>query len=136
MRRTYQIAAIIAVILIAAGVLFSHGKGATAQGAPPLPEVLVATVQQSDMPIRREWVGTLDGMVNAIIKAQVTGYLLRQTYVEGSFVRKGQLLFEIDPRPFQAAVDQATAQLAQTHAQLSQAQAGLVLAQSQLASAE
>ena len=96
----------------------------------------MATVQQSDVPIQREWIGTLDGMVNAAIKAQVTGYLLRQDYTEGSFVRKGQLLFEIDPRPFQAAVDQAAGQLAQAKAQLAQAQAGLVQAQSQLASAE
>ena len=64
-------------------------------------------VEQKDIPIEREWIGTLDGMVNAAIKAQVTGYLLTQNYAEGSFVRKGQLLFEIDPRPLQAAADQA-----------------------------
>jgi membrane fusion protein (multidrug efflux system) len=81
-------------------------------------------------------VGTLDGLVNASIKAQVTGYLLRQDYTEGSFVQKGQLLFEIDPRPFQAAANQAAGQLAQAKAQLAQAQAGLLQAQSQLASAE
>ncbi|HUO32191.1 MAG TPA: efflux RND transporter periplasmic adaptor subunit [Bryobacteraceae bacterium] len=96
----------------------------------------VAAVQQRDLPIEREWVGTLNGMVNADIKAQVTGYLLRQDYAEGSFVSKGQLLFEIDPRPFQAAVDQAVGQLAQARAQMAQAQAGLVQAQAQLASAE
>jgi len=84
----------------------------------------------------REWIGTLDGMVNAAIKAQVTGYLRTQNYIEGSFVRKGDLLFQIDPRPFQAAADQATGQLVQARAQLSQAQAGLVQAESQLASAE
>jgi RND family efflux transporter MFP subunit len=75
-------------------------------------------------------------MVNASIKAQVSGYLLRQAYTEGSFVRKGQLLFEIDSRPFQAAVEQATGQLAQSQAQLAQSQAGQVQAQSQLATAE
>ena len=100
------------------------------------PEVEVAAVVKRDLPIEREWVGTLDGLVNAAIKAEVTGYLLRQDYIEGSFVRKGQLLFEIDPRPFQAAADQAGGQLAQARAQLSQAQAGLVQAQSQLDSAE
>lgn len=68
--------------------------------APAKPEVEVATVEQRDIPIEREWIGTLDGMVNAAIKAEVTGYLMRQNYTEGSFVRQGQLLFEIDPRPF------------------------------------
>src|SRR5882724_7215182 len=106
-----------------------------AASAPPPPDVEVAVVEQKDIPIEREWIGTLDGMVNAVIKAQVTGYLLTQNYTEGSFVRKGQLLFEIDPRPFQAAVDQATGQLAQATAQLSQAKAGLVQAQAQLSSA-
>ena len=96
------------------------------------PEVEVARVEQKDIPIEREWIGTLDGMVNAAIKAQVTGYLLTQNYAEGSFVSKGQLLFEIDPRPFQAAVDQAEGQLAQANAQLAQAKAQLIQAQAQL----
>ena len=89
-------------------------------------------VEQRDVPVYREWIGTLDGMVNAAIRAQVTGYLLRQGYSEGSFVRKGQLLFEIDPRPFQAAVDQAQGQLAQANAQVAQAKAQLVEAQARL----
>src|SRR5260370_8593201 len=72
-------------------------------------------------------------MVNAAINAQVSGYLLSQNYVEGSFVRKGQLLFEIDPRPFQAALDQAKGQLAQAKGQLAQAKAQLAQAQAQLA---
>jgi RND family efflux transporter MFP subunit len=108
----------------------------SAASAPPPPDVEVATVQQRDIPINREWIGTLDGMVNAAIQAQATGYLLTQDYAEGSFVRKGQLLFQIDPRPLQAAADQAEGQLAQAKAQLTQAQAGLVQAQAQLASAE
>src|SRR6266498_2010365 len=74
--------------------------------AMPAPEVEVAQVQQKDVPIYSEWIGTLDGMVNAEIKAQVSGYLLRTDYTEGSFLNRGALLFEIDPRPFQAAVDQ------------------------------
>src|SRR5438132_10979806 len=102
----------------------------------PPPDVEVARVEQKDVPIQREWIGTLDGMVNAAIKAQVTGYLLTQNYAEGSFVRKGQSLFEIDPRPLQAALDQALGQLAQAKAQLLQANAGLLQAQAQLASAE
>src|SRR4029077_1048792 len=89
-----------------------------------------------DVPIHREWIGTLDGMVNAAIKAQVSGYLLTQDYTEGSFVKKGQLLFEIDPRPFQAAVDQARGQLAQANGQLAQAKAQLVQAQAQLVQAQ
>jgi multidrug resistance efflux pump len=72
-------------------------------------------------------------MVNAAIRAQVTGYLLTQNYSEGSFVRKGQLLFEIDPRPFQAALDQTQGQLAQARGQLAQAKAQLAQAQAQLA---
>ncbi len=106
----------------------------TSAAGPPAPaEVEVATVEQRDVPVHREWIGTLDGMVNAAIRAQVTGYLLTQNYSEGSFVRKGQLLFEIDPRPFQAAVAQAQGQLAQARGQLAQAEAQLTQAQAQLA---
>jgi len=139
MKRNHHIVGGAAIILIAVGAFIgvNHFKGTAAEiGKPAPPEVLVAAVEQKDLPIEREWVGTLDGMVNAAIKAQVTGYLLRQGYIEGSFVRQGQLLFEIDPRPFQAAVDQATGQLAQSHAQMAQAQAGLIQAQAQLANAE
>jgi membrane fusion protein (multidrug efflux system) len=103
---------------------------------PQLPDVAVVRVEQEDVPIYGEWIGTLDGMVNAAIKAQVTGYLLKQDYREGSFVYKGQLLFEIDPRPFQAALDQARGQLAQANGQLAQAKAQLVQSQAQLAAAE
>jgi RND family efflux transporter MFP subunit len=104
----------------------------TAAGEAPPPDVEVATVQQKDIPIVREWIGTLDGLVNAAIKAEVTGYLLSQNYTEGSFVHKGQLLFEIDPRPFEAALAQAQGQLAQARGQVAQAKAQLVQAQAQL----
>jgi len=136
--RNRLITGLAAAVLVVTGILTMAGCGntAAAPGAPPPPDVEVATVKQADLPIMREWIGTLDGMVNAAIKAQVTGYLMEQKYTEGSFVRKGQLLFDIDPRPFQAAVDQAGGQLAQANAQLSQAQAGLLQAQSQLESAE
>lgn len=87
------------------------------------PDVEVVQVEQRDVPIHSEWVGTLDGMTNADVRAQVTGYILRQDYQEGAFVRKGQLLFEIDPRPFQAALDQAQGLLAQAKAMLTNAQA-------------
>jgi membrane fusion protein (multidrug efflux system) len=84
---------------------------------------MVAQVEQKDVPIFGEWIGTLDGFTNADVRAQVTGYLLRQGYQEGAFVKKGQLLFQIDPRPFQAAVDQAQGQLAQATANLANAEA-------------
>jgi membrane fusion protein (multidrug efflux system) len=89
-------------------------------------------VLQKDIPIFHEWIGTLDGMVNAAIKAQATGYLLTQNYTEGSFVRKGQLLFEIDSRPLQAAVNQAQGELARANGQLAQAKAQLGQAEAQL----
>ncbi len=94
-------------------------------GAPSgsSPDVEVVQVAQKDVPIFGEWIGTLDGFTNADVRAQVTGYLLRQGYQEGAFVKKGQLLFEIDPRPFQAALDQAEGQLAQAKAVLANAQA-------------
>src|SRR5437660_991826 len=123
--------------LLAAGTILAlsgcSGTSSADSAQVPPPDVEVARVQQKDVPIHREWIGTLDGMVNAAIKAQVTGYLLTQNYSEGSFVRKGQLLFEIDPRPFQAALDQAKGQLAQARGQLSQAKAQLTQAQAQLA---
>ena len=80
-------------------------------------------MQQQDVPIFGEWIGTLDGFTNADVRAQVTGYLMKQGYQEGAFVKQGQLLFEIDPRPFQAAFDQAEGQLAQARAALANAQA-------------
>jgi membrane fusion protein (multidrug efflux system) len=83
----------------------------------PPPEVQVMTVTQTNVPIFEEWIGTLDGFVNAQIRAQVSGYLLTQNYTEGSVVKKGDVLFEIDPRPFQATLDQANAKLAQDQAQ-------------------
>ncbi len=124
------------VVLAATCFIIGCSANATAPSGFPPPQVEVVTVEQKDIPTYREWIGTLDGYVNAAIKAQVTGYLLRQDYVEGSFVKQGQLLFEIDPRPFQAAVDQADGQLAQAQGQLAQARAQLVQARAQLASAE
>jgi len=136
--RNHRLVGVASALLLAAGVvtIFSRATSHAGEPVPAPPVVVVAPVQQKDIPVEREWVGTLDGLVNAFIKAQVSGYLLRQDYSEGSFVRKGQLLFEIDSRPFQAAVEQATGQLAQSQAQLAQSQAGLAQAQSQLATAE
>jgi membrane fusion protein (multidrug efflux system) len=85
---------------------------------PPPPEVRVAVVIQQDVPVYSEWVATLDGYVNAQVRPQVSGYIIRQDYKEGSVVRKGEVLFEIDPRPFKAALDRAKGDLAQAQAQL------------------
>ena len=124
-----------ATCLSAASVLISAAcsNSQAARVAEP-PVVEVAQVEQKDVPIYSEWIGTSDGFVNADIKAQVSGYLMKQDYTEGSVVKKGQLLFEIDPRPFQAVVDQAEGQLAQAKGQLAQAKAGLSQAEAQLSS--
>ena len=100
------------------------------------PGVEVVQVTQQDVPVYREWIGTLDGMVNAEIKAQVTGYLMKQVYTEGSLVREGQPLFEIDPRPFQAALDQAKAAVAQAEGRLAEANSQLLEAQAQVLRSE
>jgi RND family efflux transporter MFP subunit len=106
--------------LIIGAVRPKHVSGAPANA--PL-DVEVVQVEQKDVPIYAEWIGTLDGFTDADVRAQVTGYIMRQAYQEGAFVRKGQLLFEIDPRPFQAALDQVEGQLAQAKATLANAQA-------------
>jgi len=93
----------------------------TAAPPPPPTTVAVVDVVKQDVPVHTQWVATLDGYVNARIQPQVTGYLIKQNYVEGSFVKKGDVLFEIDPRPFQAALDQARGQKAQAEAQLGRA---------------
>ena len=114
------VAAVIATGLIAGAIR----PRKNAQAAPGIvSDVQVASVEQQDVPITGEWIGTLDGLVNADVRAQVTGYLLKQGYHEGTLVKKGQLLFQIDPRPFQAALDQSEGQLAQAKAMLANAQA-------------
>src|SRR5215510_13500243 len=97
------------------------GSNTKAAPAPPPASVEVAAVVQQDVPIYTEWVATLDGFVNAQIQPHVQGYIIRQNYREGSVVKKGDVLFEIDPRLFKAALDQAKAQLAQAEAQLGKA---------------
>jgi RND family efflux transporter MFP subunit len=129
-RRAIWVAPALTIALLATAACSVRTSAAS---PPPLPDVRVATVEQRDVPIYHEWIGTLDGMVNAAIRAEVTGYLLSQTYTEGSFVRKGQSLFEIDARPFQAALDQAQGQLSQARGQVAQARAQLAQAEAQLA---
>ena len=106
--------------LVIGAVHPKHVSGARPAGPP---EVQVAPVEQKDVQIYVEHIGTLDGFANADVRAQVTGYLMRQDYQEGALVKKGQLLFEIDPRPFRAALDQAKGQLAQAIATLANAEA-------------
>ncbi len=110
------------LLALTASAMFPGCQNPRAATAPPTAEVEVASVVQQDVPIYGEWVATLDGYVNAQIQPQVSGYLIKQSYKEGSYVRKGQVLFEIDPRPFQAILDQAKAQLAQAEAQLGKTQ--------------
>lgn len=115
-----------------AALIFLSGCGKQAPAASaqmPPPDVSVVNVGRQDVPVTGSWIGTLDGYTNAQIQPQVTGYIIRQDYREGSFVRKDAVLFEIDPRPFQAVLDQANGQLAQAKGQLAQAEAQLALAE-------
>ncbi len=132
-KQQFRLGAWVAMLVLAVSAAAMAGcksvQGATSGGpGGPMP-VTVVKIQATDVPLKREWVGTLDGYVNAQIQPQVSGYLVRQNYGEGSQVEKGRVLFEIDPRPFQASLDQAQGQLGQAEGQLGQAQAQLVLAQ-------
>ncbi|HEX3100322.1 MAG TPA: efflux RND transporter periplasmic adaptor subunit, partial [Pyrinomonadaceae bacterium] len=133
-----KIAAGIGVLVVAILVTayFFVGRTKPAQAASQPIDVEVVAVEQHDVPLYSEWIGTTDGMINADIKAEVSGYLLRQDYKEGSFVEKGQLLFELDPRPFQAALDQANGQVAQYQGQLEAATAQVSQAEAQVAQAK
>ena len=119
----------VAAFLIFNPILSLIGCQKAQQPASTPPDVEVVEVMQKDVPIWKEWIGTLDGLWNAQIRPQVTGYLLRQTYKDGAFVKKDQLLFEIDPRTFQAAVDQYKGQLANAEGLLASAQANQVKTQ-------
>ena len=122
MKRTLAVGGVLCLIMVAL-IVGAGCSSKQALGAAGATDVEVTVVEQKDVPIYGEWIGTLDGLVNADVRAQVTGYLLKQGYQEGSFVRQGQLLFQIDPRPFQAALDQAQGQLAQAKASLANAEA-------------
>jgi membrane fusion protein (multidrug efflux system) len=105
------------ILLLFTAFTAGCAKKETVTAAAP-PEVEVATVVQQDVPLYSEYISTLDGYVNAQIQPQVTGYLTKQNYQEGMVVSKGQVLFEIDPRPFEAALQQARGQVAEAEAQL------------------
>ncbi|MGB9123206.1 MAG: efflux RND transporter periplasmic adaptor subunit, partial [Candidatus Angelobacter sp.] len=110
------------MLLAACTILLAGCEKKEAAALAP-PDVVVVQVVQRDVPVTKDWVATLNGIVNAQIRAQVAGYLLKQTYTNGAYVQKSALLFQIDPRPFQAALDQAQAQLDQANGNLLRAQA-------------
>jgi membrane fusion protein (multidrug efflux system) len=132
-----------ALLILCGSGCRKSGGSTQAASTPPPPSVQVAVVDRQDVSLSSEWIATLDGYVNAQIQPHVSGYLIRQNYREGSSVRQGDVLFEIDPRPFQASVDQSRAQVAQAEAQLGQARAQLeqskaevIQAQAQLSKAQ
>jgi len=103
---------------LATGVLIffpACKKEETVKALPP-PDVLVIDAGTRDVPVYREWIGTLDGSENAEIRARVTGYLLERDYQEGALVKKGDVLFQIDPRPFEATLAQAKSELGEAQA--------------------
>ena len=106
------------ILLILGGLLSACGKGEDVGLAGPAAEVVIATAAKQDVEIYSEWVGTTTGNVNAQIYPKIQGYLIKQAYHDGSVVQEGDLLFEIDPRQFQASLDEATGQLARARAQL------------------
>ncbi len=121
-------ASVLSVLIVAGGCQQKEQAG-----PPPVPVVEVVKVVQQDVPIFSEWIGVLDGSINAVIRPQVTGYLVKQNYVEGDIVRKGQVLFEIDPRTFQAEVKQAQAALEQAKGELAAQEASAATARADLA---
>ena len=119
----------LSAVTLSGAMLVGCEKKPAAAGPPPPTPVTVVQLESASVPLTGEWVGTLDGFVNASIQPQASGYLIKQNYKEGAQVSKGQVLFEIDPRPFQAALGQAEGQLDQAKGQVAQAQAQLDLAQ-------
>jgi membrane fusion protein (multidrug efflux system) len=113
-------------MILGAALLWSGCKKAQTKDASPPTTVEVVDVLQKDIPVYSEWIASTDGFVNATIRAQVQGYLIKQSYKEGDFVRKGQILFEIDPRTFQASLDHARATRNQSRASLNQAKAEVI----------
>jgi len=118
------------LVLVLAGSLLAFSPSGCKEDqkaavSPPPPEIEVAEVLQRDAPVYKEWIATTDGFENATILAQVQGYLIKRNYKEGDFVKKGAMLFEIDPRPFQTTLDEAKAALAKYQAIQWTAQADL-----------
>jgi membrane fusion protein, multidrug efflux system len=120
------------LVVMTAIAIAGCGDRSRAAGPPPTPVVKIASVIEQDVPISAEWVGTLAGYINAQIRPRVGGHLVSQNYTEGSFVRTGELLFQVDPRPFKTAVDQAVAKLQLAESQLTEARAQGSAAQAQV----
>jgi membrane fusion protein (multidrug efflux system) len=121
------------LVIVAIAALSAGCRDASrAAQPPPAPAVKVEPVLEQDVPISSEWVGTLVGYINAQIRARVSGHLVSQDYKEGSLVKTGSLLFQVDPRPFQTAVDQADAKLRLAESQLSQAEAQVSASRAQV----
>src|SRR5881628_3822586 len=120
------------LIGLIAAVTAGCGDTSRAAAPPPAPVVKIEPVVERDVPISAEWVGTLVGYINAQIRARVSGHLVSQNYKEGSLVKSGDFLFQVDSRPFQAAVEQAEARLQQAQSQLSQAKAQVSASQAQV----
>jgi len=114
-----------ATILAAASGCRDDNTAAAATAKAPPPSVSVLSVAPEQVAVSGEWIATLDGVVNAQIRPQVSGYLIRRSYREGGFVHKGDVLFEIDRRTFDAALNQATARMAESQAQLAKAERDL-----------
>src|SRR6266446_9671336 len=124
------------VVVFAAAALAGCRDRSGAAAPPPPPVVRIEPVVEQDVPISSEWVGTLVGYINAQIRARVSGHLMSQDYTEGSLVKTGDLLFQVDARPFQTAVDQADAKLRLAESQVSQAKAQVSASQAQVEQAK
>ena len=122
--------------LLALVTLLAGCRDTSGAAVPPLPVVKVEAVVESDVPLTTEWVGTLAGYISAQIRARVSGHLISQNYQEGRLVKEGDLLFQVDPRPFQNALDQADARLALAESQLNQARAQVTASQAQVEQAQ
>lgn len=129
-RGAYRVFVTGVILMVAVVVTGCEKKQAV---VPPPPVVEVVTVTAKDVPLYQQWVGALDGNINAVIKPQVTGYLIKQNYTEGQLVKKGQILFEIDPRTFQAAHDQAKGSLDEAKGNLARQEASSATARAELA---
>jgi membrane fusion protein (multidrug efflux system) len=127
---THRRSLLIGVVLGA--IVSGCGDASRAAAPPPPPAVVVEPVVERDVPISAEWVGTLVGYIDAQIRPRVSGHLVSQNYKEGSLVKAGDLLFQVDPRPYQAALEQAEANLLQAQSQLSQAKAQVTASQAQV----
>src|SRR5207253_10595510 len=120
------------LVVVIAALVAGCGDTSRAAAPPSVPVVRVEPVVEKDVPISSEWVGTLVGYINAQIRARVSGHLVSQNYKEGSFVKSGDLLFQVDSRPFETAADQADARLRLAESQLSQAKAQVSASQAQV----